>query len=203
MQLTKVGVLRRQLLLDISLGDHAKVERVVQEVVVEGEFTAFLSAPVLAPVRYAAQRILRWRLLLALTVPALALCTGRKVYLRRDDVDTGSLDRLPSLLTDSLGLSLELFLGDLASPVGLDRLYKLTMPFSVSHMVRFLRLLSDSAVQAHVPSSTELGPYRSHDDIHDDKDNLAHLLDGTVHTDTGVTKDSRLDHFRLCMCTCF
>lgn len=71
MQLTKVGVLRRQLLLDISLGDNAKVERVVQEVVVEGEFTAFLSALVLAPVRYAVQRILHWRLLWLPLVTAL------------------------------------------------------------------------------------------------------------------------------------
>jgi hypothetical protein len=38
--LTEVSVKGRELLLDISLGNDTEVERVVQQVVVQGEFTA-------------------------------------------------------------------------------------------------------------------------------------------------------------------
>jgi hypothetical protein len=39
-KLTEEGVEGRELLLDVTLGNDTKVERVVQEVVVEGEVTA-------------------------------------------------------------------------------------------------------------------------------------------------------------------
>ena len=93
----KVGVEGRELLGCISLGDNTKVVRVVEEVVVKGEVTAGTISNVSETVK--AQINVRW-----------------------DNIDTGVLHSIPSLLSDSLGGLFELLLGGLAVPVRLDNL---------------------------------------------------------------------------------
>lgn len=88
--------------------------------------------------------------------------------LRRDGVNTSVLDRLPSFLPDVLGSGLELLSGDLASPVSLNGLQK----WDVSTDPYFTYLTGGALAMA-----------------------ATDLLHGTVDTDTGVTKDSGLDHF--------
>jgi hypothetical protein len=94
----KVGVKGRELLRLVSLGDNTKVVRVVKEVVVKGEVTAGIISNVSDP--------------------------GQSTDVRWDNIDTGVLHGIPSLLSDSLGGLFELLLGSLAVPVRLDDLWK-------------------------------------------------------------------------------
>lgn len=96
-ELTEIGVEAAELLGDVSLGDHTKVVRVVEEVVVEGEVTAWI-------------------------VSQCARTPGESCGSRGDDVDASLLDGLPSLLADGLGGGSEVVSRRVAGPVRLDGL---------------------------------------------------------------------------------
>jgi hypothetical protein len=100
MQLTESNVELGKTVLGVSLRDGVEHDRVVQDMVVEGEVTAKRR-------RGSVFRIVDNLLL----------------HSRRDRVDTLALDALPSLLLDILGNSLQVLGRGLEGPVGLDGLF--------------------------------------------------------------------------------
>jgi hypothetical protein len=60
-------------------------------------------------------------------VSIILIWSKRSRHSRRDDIDTSVLHGVPSLLSDSLGGLVELLLGSLTVPVGLDDLQAVSM----------------------------------------------------------------------------
>jgi hypothetical protein len=113
--------------------------------------------------------------------------TGNQ-HSRWDDVDTGVLDGVPSLLSDLLGHLGELLVRSLASPVRLDDLEL------ASDLIEEFSLRIEQNVRSN-PIERGLEVDFSCPTEYSNIPTSTHLLHRTVDTDTGVSEDSRLDHF--------
>lgn len=122
--LTEGNVELGKTVLGVSLRNGVEHNRVVQDMVVEGEVTAANGSD-------ENPRSLE------------------RLHLRRDRVDTLALDALPSLLLDLLGDGLQVLSGGLERPVGLDSLFDLSVGtcgelISTTHCVEEAKRHTDS-----------------------------------------------------------